>query len=125
MASLLYVFATTPLVLAQGTLEVSANNDEQQFLADAESLLATGQSDAAYTLLTLRETDLAGNPYYDYLLGVAALDSGRHSDAIFSLRRSLAVAPEYSGAAGYHRPMLSRPLWLRPPPTAQLFRSYP
>ena len=98
VASLLYVFATTPLVLAQDALEVSANSNEQQFLADAESLLATGQSDAAYTLLSMRETDLAGNPYYDYLLGVAALDSGRHSDAIFSLRRSLAVAPEYSGA---------------------------
>ena len=90
--------ATTTDVVAQDTLQVAATSDEQQFLADAESLLATGQSNAAFALLSTREAELAGNPFFDYLLGVAALDSGRHGEAIFSLRRSLAVAPEYSGA---------------------------
>jgi tetratricopeptide (TPR) repeat protein len=61
-------------------------------------MLASGQSAAAFTLLGTREAELAGNPYYDYLLGVAALDSGRHGEAIFSLRRSLSVAPDFSGA---------------------------
>ena len=133
MASLLYVLATAPSVLAQDTLEVTANGDEQQFLADAESLLAAGQSDAAYTLLALREADLAGNPYYDYLFGVAALDSGHHSDAIFSLRRSLAVAPDYSGArmelarayfdsgnTGLARPLFVRLLSENPPPPVRV-----
>jgi len=30
------------------------------------------------------ESELAGNPYFDYLLGVAALDSGLMSEAILS-----------------------------------------
>ncbi len=83
---------------AQDTLQVAASADEQQFLADAESLLASGQSQAAFTLLLTREREMAGNPYYDYLLGVAALDSGQYSEAIFSLRRSLEVSPGFSGA---------------------------
>ena len=85
-------------LFAQDTLQVAASTDEQQFLADAESLLASGQSKAAFTLLLTRERAMAGNPYYDYLLGVAALDSGQYSEAIFSLRRSLEVAPGFSGA---------------------------
>jgi tetratricopeptide (TPR) repeat protein len=127
-AILLCAIATSPTVRAQDTLRFTANGDEQLFLSDAESLLATGQSDAAYTLLVMRESDLAGNPYYDYLLGVAALDSGRHSEAIFSLRRSLAVAPDYSGArmelarayfdsgnSGLARPLFVRLLSENPP----------
>ena len=132
-AFLLCTIAASPTVQAQDTLRFTANGDEQLFLSEAESLLAAGQSDAAYTLLVLRETDLAGNPYYDYLLGVAALDSGRHSDAIFSLRRSLAVAPDYSGArmelarayydsgnSGLARPLFVRLLSEGPPPPVRI-----
>ena len=98
LALILLSCAFAPQVVAQDTLQVAASTEQQQFLADAEALLAAGQSSAAFTLLSTRETELAGNPYFDYLLGVAALDSGRHSDAIFSLRRSLAVSPQFSGA---------------------------
>ncbi len=98
LALILWSCVFTTEVVAQDTLRVSANADQRQFLEDAESLLASGQSRAAFTLLSTREAELAGNPYFDYLLGVAALDSGRHSDAIFSLRRSLAVSPGFSGA---------------------------
>jgi tetratricopeptide (TPR) repeat protein len=75
-----------------------------------------------------QEAELAGNPYYDYLLGVAALDSGRHGEAIFSLRRSLSVSPEFSGArmelarayfdsgnSGLARPLFVRLLDENPP----------
>jgi len=83
---------------AADTIEVASGADAQQLLSEAESLLASNQSIAAYELLNERVAQLAGNAYYDYLLGVAALDTGRYSDAIFSLRRSLSVAPEFSGA---------------------------
>ena len=36
--------------------------------------------------------------FFDYLLGVAALDNGYISEAIFSLRRAIAVEPGFSGA---------------------------
>ena len=77
-AILLCAFVAATPGFAQDTLQIAANADERQFLADADAMLASGQSRAAYTLLSTREAELAGNPYYDYLLGVAALDSGRY-----------------------------------------------
>jgi tetratricopeptide (TPR) repeat protein len=83
---------------AQDTLQISAATETRALLAEAETLLAGNDSEHAYALLIPHETELAGSPYYDYLLGVAALDSGRRSEAIFSLRRSIAVEPRFSGA---------------------------
>lgn len=80
------------------TLNVSDAGETRSLLARAESLIAAQESERAYDLLGEFELDLAGNPYFDYLFGVAALDSGYISEAIFSLRRSLAVAPAFSGA---------------------------
>ena len=72
-------------------------------------------------LLSPEETRLAGNPLFDYLYGVAALDTGRLSNAIFALQRALAVSPSFSGArlelarAHYDagNPSLARPLFER------------
>lgn len=86
-----------PHVYADDTIEIAGSGDAR-LLANAENLLAAGQSEAAYEQLKAREQALAGNVLYDYLLGVAALDSGLHSDAIFSLRRAIAVAPDFAGA---------------------------
>ena len=80
------------------TLDVQADTATQALLRDAESRLATNDATGAWNLLSPREAELAGNPYYDYLLGIAALDTGRTSEAIFSLQRSLAVEPGFSGA---------------------------
>lgn len=90
----------SPMVLAQedATLEVQADAQAQALLQEAESRLAANDAAGAWALLSPREADLAGNLYYDYLLGVAALDTGRTSEAIFSLQRALAVEPRYSGA---------------------------
>lgn len=124
----LFALVTIACAVSAAAPAYSQNTDDED-LARAETFLAAGQSDDAYALLSAQEAELAGNPYFDYLLGVAALDSGRHSDAIFSLRRALSVAPEYSGArmelarayfesgnAGLARPLFIRLLDERPPP---------
>ncbi len=80
------------------TVTASADAETQKLLFAAEDLLGAGRPGRAYDLLSPEEARLAGNPLYDYLLGVAALDSGRYSEAIFSLQRSLAVEPAFSGA---------------------------
>ncbi len=80
------------------TLEVQADAATQALLRDAESRIAASDAAGAWDLLSPREAEFAGNPYYDYLLGIAALDTGRTSQAIFSLQRSLAVEPGFSGA---------------------------
>lgn len=73
----------------------AANVDE---LVRAQSLLANGNAGEAYELLSAREADWAGIPLYDYLLGMAALDSGRPGEAVFSLQRVVANEPTFSGA---------------------------
>ena len=83
---------------AQDTLQISASADTRELLQRAEALLGNGNSQGAYDLLQPREAELSGNAYFDYLLGVATLDSGRASEAILSLNRSAAAAPGFSGA---------------------------
>jgi tetratricopeptide (TPR) repeat protein len=59
----------------------------------AKVLLARKDAKAAYALLLRQEGRRAGDPEYDYLLGVAALDSGEYERAVFALERVLAVQP--------------------------------
>jgi len=98
LCSMLALLTGVAIAQSSQTLEVQANAPTQQLLRDAESRLANNDSAGAYALLSPRETELAGNAYFDYLLGVAALDTGRISEAIFSLQRSLAGEPRFSGA---------------------------
>lgn len=83
---------------AQETIQFAADAEVRELLGQAESLLAGNDSQRAYDLLRPREATLAGNAYFDYLLGIAALDSGRTSEAILSLQRAAINAPAFSGA---------------------------
>jgi tetratricopeptide (TPR) repeat protein len=73
------------------TAEASAR---QKLLQDAEKLINSGKAADAYALLSPQQENLAGDPDYDYLLGIAALDSGKPNEAIFALERVLAVYPD-------------------------------
>jgi outer membrane protein len=66
---------------------------QDALLQNAQGLLANKQAAQAYQLLGPQETARAGQPEFDYLLGVAALDSGRITQAIFAFERVLAVQP--------------------------------
>lgn len=59
----------------------------------AKRLLEQKQPKQAYELLLPQEGARAGDPEFDYLLGVAALDSGNLERAVFALERVLAVQP--------------------------------
>ncbi len=67
-------------------------------LDEALSLLQAGQAEQAYTLLAPLVADRSGDPEFDYLFGLAALDSGRTSEAVFALERVLAVDPSHARA---------------------------
>jgi tetratricopeptide (TPR) repeat protein len=67
-------------------------------LENARRLLAAGDAKQAYTELVAVQDKMSGMPEYDYLLGVAALDSGRTEDAIIALERVLALVPNHAGA---------------------------
>lgn len=48
--------------------------------------------------LRLRERQLSGEPAYDYLLGLAALESGEWLQALHALERVTLVSPNHAGA---------------------------
>jgi hypothetical protein len=87
--------ATEPLA----TVQLSGVPDDARLtLGEAQRLLGQGDAAGAYALLAPREADWAGAPLYDYLLGVAALELGRVDEALFSLARVVATAPDFDGA---------------------------
>lgn len=99
LTAALAALSSVPAAAQTGeVLQAPASGETRQLLSRAESLLSTRDAVRAYELLRPREPSLAGNPYFDYLFGIAALDTGRHGEAIFALRRALSVEPAFSGA---------------------------
>ena len=80
------------LALALALLSAHAWGDEVTDRAAA--LLQRGDAKAAYELLLPLEPQRAGDPQYDYLLGIAALDAGNPERAVFALERVLALQPD-------------------------------
>ena len=72
--------------------------DAATVLSEAKRLLDDGGAREAYALLAEREVDLAGTPDFDYLFGIAALDTHRAKEAVFALERVVAEQPEFLGA---------------------------
>lgn len=66
-------------------------------LQKAEELLRDNKAQEAYDLLEPHEFDLAGDLKYDYLLGLAALESGKPEKSTLVFERVLAVEPRYLG----------------------------
>ena len=75
---------------------VSAADDA--LLKRAEQLIAAQKSTEAYELLKPELETRAGDPQYDYLLGVACLDSGKPSEAVFALERVVDTQPDNAKA---------------------------
>lgn len=71
---------------------------DPQALERARGLLASGNAKQAYVELAALQDKLSGMPEFDYLLGVAALDSGRNDEAIIAFERVLALVPNHAGA---------------------------
>src|SRR5450756_66985 len=67
-------------------------------LRDAEALIKAGRPADAYNLLEPLEFDRSGEVRFDYLIGIAALDSGKSDKATLAFERVLAVDPDYAGA---------------------------
>jgi tetratricopeptide (TPR) repeat protein len=64
----------------------------------ARALLDGGRAKEAYAILLPLEPARAGDIQFDYLLGIAALDSGDPERAVFALERVLAMKPDYAQA---------------------------
>lgn len=84
------------IAAAFGTTVALAAGDEA--ISQARELMKVGKPREAYTLLEKLEFDKAGDADFDYLLGIAALDSGKPDKATLAFERVLAVNPNSAGA---------------------------
>lgn len=73
------------------SLSMAAQADD--ILDQARQLLDQNKAGQAYQLLNKNYEEHAGSPDYDLLLGIAALDAGEPTRAVFALERVLAVDP--------------------------------
>lgn len=64
-------------------------------LSDAMQMLSNNNASGAYGMLKPEERQRAGNPDFDYALGLAAIDSGRPAEAAAAFERVLAVKPDH------------------------------
>lgn len=87
----LSTFAFTTCLLTSLSTAATARSDQD--VASAMEQVNGGQADAAYAALKIREGERAGDPDFDMALGLAALESGRHGEAIIAFQRVLAVQP--------------------------------
>jgi len=78
------------------TFSLMALADET--LDQAAELIKQKNFKPAYELLEPLESERAGEVDYDYLLGVAAIESGQVSRGIFALERVLAQQPNHLSA---------------------------
>jgi outer membrane protein len=92
---LILALAALPLAVP---LPLAATGADAGVLQEARTLLADGRAQAAYELLAPRETEWAGDRDFDYLLGSAALETGRAGEAVLSLQRAVATDPDHSAA---------------------------
>ena len=67
-------------------------------LEKADALMKQGKAAEAYSLLEPFEFEQSGNIKFDYLLGIAALDSGKPDKATLAFERVLAIDPNFAGA---------------------------
>lgn len=85
-------------VVAGGLLAGPALAQDGDRLNQAEQLLRGGRGAEAYELLLPQQFAQAGNPDFDYLFGLAALEAGRADLATLAFERVLAVSPNHGAA---------------------------
>jgi len=96
-----YIFKLIAVFLmAIFTVLISQNIHAEQdaVLIQAQSLIRQADYKKAYQLLEPLEDARAGDMQYDYLLGVAGVESGNVTRGAFALERVLAVEPNHQDA---------------------------
>jgi len=76
----------------------AGTSTSEEPLQEAEALMKAGRPEETYNLLEPLEFERSGEVRFDYLIGIAALDSGKPDKATLAFERVLAVDPDYTGA---------------------------
>ncbi len=86
------------MLAAMAAFSVPALAAQDSVLAEANKLILKRDFNAAYQLLEPLEAERAGDTDYDYLFGVAGVESGNTSRGAFALERVLALDPSNKDA---------------------------
>jgi tetratricopeptide (TPR) repeat protein len=92
------LFVAPPAAVAQSSTDHAKDTSAKPDLARAKALILAGKGAEAWAMLEPYEFQLAGQPDYDYLLGVAAIAAGHPARATLALERVLAVNPNHAAA---------------------------
>ena len=97
--SLLSLLLVVPIVMtntfaAESTMQLEKTLSSQT-LTDAETFIRKGDFQALYQLLEPLEADRASDVEYDYLFGIAAVESNNLKRGAFTLERVLAIIPNH------------------------------
>ena len=91
------LLASIASVLAPAA-EPLANIDLDAIVERAELRMEAGDAAGAYALLDAEQSRFAGQLRFDYVLGLAAIESDRAADAIAPLQRVIAARPDFLAA---------------------------
>lgn len=80
------------------TFSLPAISADDPVLEQAIGLIKSQEYKKAYELLEPLESERAGEVNFDYLFGVAAIDSGNVTRGVFALERVLAIQPNHAQA---------------------------
>ena len=86
----LFTTAFSAVLMSNAPASLAA---EAAVIQKANQLIKAGQYQQAYQLLEPLESENSGNIEYDYLFGVAAVESGSVTRGVFALERVLAQKP--------------------------------
>ena len=89
--SCLFLFLGTPLA-------AHAESPAGPLITEARQLLEQGDAASAFSLLIAEEGRYAGDPEFDYWLGLAGVRSGNPSLGLFALERVIAQRPGHAAA---------------------------
>ena len=78
--------------------EAPASLDVDALVERAESRMDAGDAAGAFALLVAEQSRFAGQVRFDYVLGLAALESDRPGEAVAALRRVIAARPDFFAA---------------------------
>lgn len=83
---------------AKNVAESSQAVAQDGVVVKADALIGKGDFKGAYQLLEPLESKYAGDISYDYLFGIAAVESGNATRGAFALERVLALEPNHKNA---------------------------
>ena len=99
---ILSLILAAPIVIssafaAESTMQLDKALSSQTLMS-AELLIRKNDFNSAYQLLEPLEHDRAGDVEYDYMFGIAAIESGNLTRGAFALERVLAIKPNHKDA---------------------------